>query len=391
MNRIALLLMSMWLGMLSAHAQFATVPYDYELNTFGDYQPLPAERSLMFTGLAPAHVDMVEVLIFNAKGTDGRAPLARGSWRRQAGDQGGAATFKVPIDYPLEAGKRYDILIQYFAPLEAGQKQELHAVVMRHLRAYLNQAFDVNGKKLQLTRKTNQVFQDLNDIVRTALANYRFHTGSGFSSFSDLVYNELERLERVKLSKKPIVPTLGRPAEATASPQEVLIGELLAMLDAEVKSTLNRPMSQLVDARLVDDYPVAERKGFFALNIGYGAVFIEGDLNNLTYGRSVYAGLAFPLSTSRLAPSFARNASLTMGVFFDDFTSAAGDTVTGPIVGKPMYLGLDYKLFQFVRLNAGATFLETRQQNGGGSTSKVFVQPFIGISGKVNISLSLDQ
>ncbi len=363
---------------LPLQAQFTTVTYDYEQNCFGDHQPLPAEQSLMITGLAPEQVDRVQVLIYN-EGAHTRDPLATGSWHRPTTQAAKGTHFKVPIDYPLQTGKRYDILIHYYRPVSPTEATELHQALMQYLTAYVYQVFAVHGKKLRLTQKANEALQDLNDIVRSGLANYYFHTGNGFNGFSNLVYNELKHLQKVKLNK------------TTTASHEALLKQLCAMLDQELRAVLNHRLSQLIDTRLLERYPVAKRKGYFALNIGYGSVLIEGNFDNLTYGQSAYAGLAFPLATSKLAPTFMRNASLTMGVYFKDFTTATGARVTGPVVGRPLYLGLDYKLFQFVRFNMGAAFLETAQQNGNETTRTVFVQPFVGISAKINISLSLDQ
>jgi hypothetical protein len=55
-------------------------------------------------------------------------------------------------------------------------------------------------------------------------------------------------------------------------------------------------------------------------------------------------------------------------------------------------VGLAYSLFRFVRLNAGAVALEQRISTGTGfDIGSVQVQPFVGISAELNLSISLGQ
>ena len=81
-----------------------------------------------------------------------------------------------------------------------------------------------------------------------------------------------------------------------------------------------------------------------------------------------------------------------MGVFTKNLEGDGGKEISGPLVGRPFYLGLDYKLFQFVRFNAGGAVLEEPELAGmDNSNKRIFVQPFIGLSAKINLSLSLDK
>ena len=99
----------------------------------------------------------------------------------------------------------------------------------------------------------------------------------------------------------------------------------------------------------------------------------------------------FPLANSTLAPKFLRNSSLTLGAFLQDFEDTDGNKVTGFLVGTPTYLGLDYKLFEFIRFNAGATFLEKEKvgQMSDDITSSLLVRPFIGLSARIDLTVSL--
>lgn len=136
------------------------------------------------------------------------------------------------------------------------------------------------------------------------------------------------------------------------------IEDLKNIICTEVLDLMNTPWSKLTISRFVDDYETEQKKGTFSVSLGYEGVYLDGKLDNLSYGSSLYAGLAFPLSNSTIAPKFLRNSSVVLGVFFNDFEDQSGNKVGGLIFDKPFYLGLDYKLFEFVRFNAGAVALE---------------------------------
>ncbi len=392
-----------------AKAQFATVTYDRALNVFGNYEALPSEEFIMFTGLAPAETDMVEVSVYAHKGKEKRKALARAAWRReQPAGEPLSTTFKVAMNYPLEAGKKYDLYIHYLALMNEEEKEELIEALMTTMDLYLRKIFEVQGKKIRIEGKAKEVYRHLNRIVYAGLEPYRFPHEFGFSGFSELVREHLESLEKVHVKKLMLGHTTPMASDTLSQKKrkrkqnsklaervkarELALAELEKVLRTELNMALKGPVWRVVDVRFLDDYPTRPRKGYFAVHLGYGAALIEQHPDYLDYGSSAYAGLSFPLATSRLAPVFMRNASLTAGLFFDNFTSRTGAQVSGPVFGRPFYLGLDYKLFQFVRFNAGASFLEMPNDPNNPSTTdmRVFVQPFIGISAKVNLSLSFD-
>lgn len=155
---------------------------------------------------------------------------------------------------------------------------------------------------------------------------------------------------------------------------------------------MNKEWNKRMISRHVDDQETEKRRGAFSINAGYGGVYLGGDLDDFSYGNAPYLGLSFPMANSTLAPKFLRNSSLTIGAFLQDFEDGDGNKVTGFVVGRPIYLGLDYKLFEFIRFNAGATFLEKEKIAGPDDPdliSSLLVRPFIGLSAKVDLSVSL--
>jgi hypothetical protein len=206
-----------------------------------------------------------------------------------------------------------------------------------------------------------------------------------FSGFSDIVRNKLSDIKKMNLKNLPSDSLKIIKAEKT-------ISSLKQLIESEVEYLLNEKLVKRVDRRYVDDYVTESKPGYFAINAGYGAVYLGGNLENLEYGTAPYLSIGFPFATSRVAPAFLRNSSLTVGIFLQNFELDDNTEVTGPIIKRPIQVGLDYKLFQFIRFNAGIALLEENTVNGSGvEDQRIFVQPFIGLSAKFNLRLSLDK
>ncbi len=388
LKRYTLALAATLLSIAFATAQYATVNYDFEMNRFGENEPLPAEQSILFTGNIPESVDIVEISVFTARGKDNRESLSTAVWKRPFNREG--SVFNVPLNYKLQASKAYDLLIGFYSTIGREEQSEVYRQLTVNLDAYLDQTFGVKKNSIKLTRNTRQIISDMNDIVTSGLKNYRSRTFWGFEGFSDIVRQKLNTVEKADLSKAQYIFSSGDEEEQRRLYREQLTNELKQLVHSEVKFLMNSEMAILIDRRYVDDYETEKRSTFFALNAGYGGVWLNDKLDSKSsFGDSPYLGLGFPLSTSTIAPKFFRNASLTLGVFTQNFENESGDKISGPIVNRPLYVGLDYKLFSFVRFNAGAALLEEQGNNGDGN--KIFVRPFIGLSAKVNISLGLDK
>jgi len=357
-------------------AQRSTVFYDFAKNTFGEFEDLPSEENLLITGALPPGTELVEIAVYDEEPKAGD-DLYTGFWT--ANGTVGNRDFQVPINYRLSPGNDYTFRILFFQPVTGEARRELYEQVRSNIEAYLNLNYSVDDEgKLKLAESPRKLRRELDQIVTQSIRQYRITSPGAFEGFSDIVIAQLKALD-------------GQPVQTSS--EESGLKSLMRLMDGELRSMLNQDIVVLRNERVVADVAAEDKPGYFSIVGGYGAVYIDGDFDNLDYGDGAFVGLGFPFAATKVAPKFLRNASLSVGVFVNDF-EVEGIDYTGPIVDRPIFLGLDYKLFSFVRFNAGATFLE--EDNGNemeleGLDNRVLVRPFVGLSAKVNLSLSLDK
>ena len=392
MKKIFALLTTAFVFSFGLNAQLSIVNFEEELNQFNNGEVLPAEKKLLIVGSIPANINLVEVSIFTSKGKDDRKPLYTNTWQRPVDNTG--TQYKTPINYRLNTGKEYDFSLRYFKLLSEEQKNQLYSQLLNNLNNYIDQSFAVGKKKLQFTKKSKHIINDLNDVVVVGLSTFRTSNHKSPFGFSDIVKGQLNKIKEASLKDADRVITESDANKAKQLFRNKMITDLKNMIASEIQFVLNDKWNSLDREYYVDNAETDKRNGYFSINAGYGAVYLNGKVDNLNYGASPYLGLSFPLSTSSIAPKFFRNASITVGVFTKNFDGENDEIITGPIIKRPLYLGLDYKLFQFVRFNAGAAFLEEVSEDNGqieGIEKRVFIKPFIGLSAKVNLSISLDK
>ena len=360
-----------------ALAQRTTLYYDFARNTFGDFQDLPSEENLLISGALPPNTELVEVLLFDEE-VDMDDILYTGMWT--ANGTRGNTEFAVPINYRLTPGNDYTFQLNFFNRIEGAEREELYRQVRRNIEAYLNLQYTVDGDgELDLEASPRKLRRELDQIVQQSMRQYRITSPGAFEGFSDIVLEQLKALD-------------GQPVGGSGA-QPPQLNSLMGLMDGELRSILNQDIVMLRNQRVVADVDAEDKPGYFSIVGGYGAVYFDGDLDDLDYGDGAFVGLGFPFSATKVAPKILRNAELSIGVFVNDL-EIDGRDYTGPIVERPIFLGLDYKLFSFVRLNAGAVFLEEDDGNEDmfeNLDTRVRVRPFVGLSAKVNLSLSLDK
>lgn len=370
-----------------AQAQNQTVVFNYERSYFNDGQPLPAAKNFTITGTVSDQISMVEVLIYSDRLGSTRAPLYQSLWKKNPSDN--AQNFFLPVNMPLRS-TGYDLVINYYRLMNENEIQNIKNDLYAALDAYLDQSL-LYKQDLRLFTKTQESIDDLNSIVNSATAYYKNNTHIKFQGFSDIIRGKIKSIKSVKKkTAKVMYPDLRRD-QALLQYQKDQVDGLKELVHHETSYLLNMNLSVLADSKYVDNYPVENTKNILTLHGGYGGVYLDGKIDNLSYGSGFRAGMTFPLGEKAYANKFWSNSAIVAGFFLTNFKKADGVVVSGPIFKRPTYVGLGYKAFNFVRISGGATFIENKETAGGFSNlgSKVSIRPFIGIQADLNFWLDL--
>ncbi|MDP5171762.1 MAG: hypothetical protein NWR72_16055 [Bacteroidia bacterium] len=372
-------------------AQFEVVEYNRQNGWFNNGQALPAESHMIVTSSLPSGTERVILEIFKGEQASDKSPLFAGEWKKDP--QSGEDIFRLPVPYMLKGGNTYDFRLTFFQRLKATEQDKLTNQVKGNLDRFLSQYASSLGGTQELAESPAKLVKKMNDIVAQGLNGYLPEREGEFPGFSETVEKGLENLKSVagNIPAKDPNATQTQRSEAFDS-QAKAVSELVR---AELISFMSQPVLMETDSRLVSNYPTEKTRNTLAVNLGYGGVYLDGDLGNLSYGTSPYVGISLPLASSSTAPVILKNSSVSLGVFTNNFETSAGETVTGPVFGRPYYLGVGYNLFRFVRLNIGATALETQGASsvGGGSAgidvNAIGIQPFVGLSAEIDLWVGL--
>ncbi|WP_218127046.1 hypothetical protein [Catalinimonas alkaloidigena] len=360
----------------AATAQTATVVFNYERSQFNDNQPLPAGENFTLTGEVNGQVSMVEVKIYPKDANLSKAPLYRNLWK--GAFSGEAQTFYLPVNYKLRDNTPYDFVINYYRRITNQELREVQRQLYTYLDAYVDQSITSNGKRVKLEKGPNEMVNDLNSVVNSSLAMYQNGPNLRFAGFSDLTRDRFRTLKGMRLDKD------------NAPQFDDITREVKMLLHTEVQAMLNSGLSVIADSKHVDNYPVEKTRNILTLHAGYGGVYLDGDLQDLSYGSGFNAGLTLPLGQKVYASKFWSRSEIVVGFYFKDFKVSDDRTVSGPIFKRPTYIGLGYNIFEFVSLTGGVTFLEDASTAGGFDdlANRVYVRPFLGVN--VNLNLWLD-
>lgn len=377
-------------------AQYKVVAFDYERATFNENQALPAETHMMLQGDIPESVVFVELDVLDAKGRKQKTPLYTAKWKRPFDTK--RERFNLPINYKLRGSSEYDFTIRYYEPISDSTRQELTDRLFLNLDLYIEQALGVKKNKVQFNSSIKQTMKDLDAIVVRGLKHYRNRTAIEFEGFSDIIYQKLEQIKGLNLSKGRFL--FNKKKEKKEKKDKItpkkeyrnkVIGELKSMLYNELEVLMKEEWSKISDSKTINDYSTEKIKRTIALQGGFGGVYLDGNSSGVSIGTAPYLGLSFPLGRKAFAPKFLSNLSVTAGAFILDFNDSNGNKVSGPIFKRPTYVGLSYKVFRFVRINAGATFLQDASTAGQltGLGQQVFIRPNIGLSLQLNLWMDL--
>jgi len=376
-----LLLVSLLLCIYSAEAQFKTVTLDSEMGSFGGHTPLPAQSQFQLKGTTEPFIDKISLEIY--KNDFVGTPDYRSDWIRTYGYKNDA--FTIPVYYRLRGNAKYSFKIKRFRKLEGQEKESLRQTVYQALDDYLDSQLRVRQRRLFFDRKPQQMVNNMNTIVNTGLQYFENNRGN-FAGFSDLIKDKMKQMESMKVRKATLLDI--RKDTATKPEAEVVqseVASLKSLVRNELNYFLSEDMYRLVENKEIRDYETEKLPNVIGVNVGYAAVSLGGNWDNQRYGTAPYVGVSFPLGNYRKAP-FMNRISISAGILLTDVKDQNDQTYTGAYISKPIYLGLGYKVFDFVRINAGAVMLEQSIANDG---SNISIRPFVGLSADFSLWLGV--
>ena len=367
--------------------QNRTVVFDYERSYFDNDQPLPAATNFTITGPISDQVTMVEVKVYSDKPKEHESPLYQSLWKTNS--PGNAQNFFLPVNLKLRSTD-YDLMINYYRGVDENELQNIRQDLFAALDIYLEQSL-LNKPTMRLFKNAHENINDLNSIVNSSLFYYKNSKVIKFAGFSDIILEKIKSIQSSKVkTAKTLYPDLNRD-QALLKYQEDQVEELKQQVHNEAAYLLNTGLSILADSRYIDNYPVERTKNVFTIHGGYGGVYLGGGDDDLSYGSGIMAGVTLPLGKKAYTSKFWSNSAIIAGFFFTDFEDNNDIKVSGPIFKRPTYVGLGYKVFNFIRLTAGATFLENQKTAGnlGDLENTVFIRPFIGLQVDLNLWMDL--
>lgn len=370
MKKLSLFLLAI-VSTFLVQAQYESAVFDYQMAYFNNGQPLPAESMLIFSGEVKKDVTAVEINIVKP---NGKKPLYTAIWQRGQGQSG--ESFQLPVNYRLEGNTEYDFQFHYYRILSQDEKATIVKEVLQPISFYLQQQITLQNGQVVLSQSARKMKVELDQLLVQEMAAYRSAQQQTEIQFSDMVGQFVETL-----AKDTVVD--GRD-------------QLTFLLKQEVSKLLKNEWWTSVGFREVQDYPTEKIGSSLALNIGYGGVLLNGEPENFTYGSAPYVGLSIPLSNRAYSNTLLRNTSISVGAFTNNFESSVGNTITGPIFGRPYFVGLGYSIFRFIRLNAGVVALEEKigapasGEQPSFELDRISVQPFIGLSAEIKFSVGFN-
>lgn len=372
---------------LHTSAQYESVNYDFEKNWFGENQKLPAETPWMLNGELPPGIGLIEVQVYSSSNIQNRTPEHRATWSQGLDKE--STSFSLPVNYNLRGNSNYTIAINYYRSTDRSELDTLRSMVYEAAAAYLDLNVVSQKNSVDLRKHPKLMKQDLDKLVSDGLGLYRNELNIAFPGFSQLVSDQLENLEDLRL-RDGRFNVLKKEGEAENSERMLYFNEQLNNLKQIVKREIDQYLSYnfytLDISRIVTDYETEKTRTVLPINIGYGVMYDEGDFDNLSYANAPFVGISIPLANSKFSGKFWSNSSLSAGVFVNNFQLDEDVEYTGPFIERPFYLAYGYKTAHFIRFNAGVTVLENA--DGGGD---VFVRPFIGASIELNLWLGLSR
>ncbi|MEX0884192.1 MAG: hypothetical protein WDZ72_12025 [Cyclobacteriaceae bacterium] len=364
--------------------QIKSVSFSPSKNQINAGLPLPSEEGFYISGMIPQGVRLVEIKVYRSRKSNINSPTY--TWK--AAYQSLPKEYEVLISDPLRSNENYTLEFYYYRNTDSTEMNSLKEAIHNNLEAYIKANYEVNRKGLEALSAQKVMFNQLNQIVLQGIANYTNQLEQDFIGFSDVVRQKIDQTHSLRLRNAKF-NVLRRNKEELSTDRglyaEQLIEELINLTKAETEQYLRSNMLMLVDIRKIENYPTEKKPYHLPINVGYAGVYFKGGFNDLDYGTSPFVGMSFPLG-NRTFTKFLGNASISTGVFFNNLNNGDQIEISGPLIGRPSYVGLGYTLFRIIRFNVGGAITSSEVN---GNVENITIYPFIGFSAEFNLWLGL--
>lgn len=381
MNRILLTTIFCFFSVLYSAAQDVVINLDLYRGNLNGGNPLPAETKFSVSGGVPEKIEMVKLTIFPSK--KGMKSSTNYFWSAPFGFQ--ENDFQVAVSAPLRSNESYTLNFGFYQKAGAEQVDEIRELIFVNIKTYMSTITTITRGGVKFSESDEIILNNLKKIVDQGAFYFELKDGLQFPGFSDLTKNKFQQRKNLKTGQAKFnVIGLQKKDNAKAAYALNYLDELNDILSAELNQYLSPNMLVRVDERTFDNYSTEKTSTVIPLNIGYGAISLSKNLPKQEFVSSLYLGLSIPLGNRTFSPIM-NNLSISTGIFITgQLENSLGERISGPVEDIPIYVGLGYNFFRFLRLNAGGTFLTTEQISGGRVNS---FEPFVGLSAEFNLWL----
>ena len=383
MKKSLLIFFVLGLCSLGLQAQVTTVNLDLITGKINGGKPLPAEEEFYIHGSIPEKIEMVKLLIYPSK-KEAKSGYTY-FWRAPFGYKD--LSYQVLMADPLRSNTDYRMEFGYYQKAGAEQVKEVRDLIHQNIKTYLSTVTTIKKGGVNFSESDEVLLSNFSRIVDQGAYYFELPNGEEFPGFSDITRAKLEQRGKLKMGKaKYNVSGLTEADNARAVFASDYIQDLENILFSEIDQYLSPNMLVRVDETIFENYSTEKTANSLPINVGYGAISLSKGLPEQEFVMSPYAGFSFPLGNRTFA-KFMNNMSISTGFFLSgDIKNQLGEKISGPVLDRPIYVGLGYNFFRFIRLNAGGTFITTEQL--GGQNAKSF-QPFVGVSAEFNLWLGI--
>ncbi len=356
-------------------AQMQTLQLNAKYLQFDNGRELPAEQAFIINSDVPGTVEMVKMQLSNVPFKLNKQ-LYESIWVRKQNDNTTVAI--LPNYSKLKSGNKYNFKFLYYRKIQETERQQISSMLKTTVHAFLASNIELKETKYLFKNSPSDIYSSLNELLAESMVNYETRRGSLAPKWSGIVENMLYTMAKSRIS-----------TDASVKEADNLFVILTNQMDNEISMFTNSYDYVLSDVITIVDYPTEKTMNTLSLNIGYAGIYNSGDFSNLDYYSGPYLGISMPLGNRAFNSNFWSKTSLSAGIFLKDFTATNSAKISGPIVEKPIYFGVGYKIFKFLRLQAGTTVLQETDPLSGDKS--VYMKPFIGLSMEFQLWLGVNK